>query len=515
MMLICGAFVLLVLTFFFVVGGSSGWGLQQTCTPKGGGEDSPSLLDYASFYSCSSILPDLLKTFFLLVWLLLMISLLATTADSFFVPQLEALSHELGLAEDVAGVTLLALGNGMPDVMTANSALTTDDFALAMGEFFGAANFIMSFVLGFVLLASDGPTEVQRWPIMRDGLGYGIVVLWMTLTTLDGYISFAESITYFVIYAVYIAVAVLPGRGNRCTRCCGSAAAPAAEELQEELQAGLCGDEDLLEGIEMAMTEGPLVWAQLIMELPFTLLRHVSIPAAKWNKRRRLLSAICPTFGLLVAMLAFGGGLDSFHERWGPMPSWLCCVLLGLAAMAGVLLFSSPDKRPRWHLALLLFALVSVVGWFNLLANECVAILQVFGLNFGISSSVIGITVLAWGNSVGDFVADTALARKGRTRTAVAGCFGSPLLSDLLGLGVALTSYNVQRGSLHAQLSVQNKVAAAFLVASLVSTLCAACFFNFTIPRRFAYLLLAEYAAFMFVSVFQEVQRTEGEATFI
>ena len=30
----------------------------------------------------------------------------------------------------------------------------------------------------------------------------------------------------------------------------------------------------------------------------------------------------------------------------------------------------------------------SAVSWFNFLANECVAVLEAFGLNLGISSSV-------------------------------------------------------------------------------------------------------------------------------
>ena len=62
----------------------------------------------------------------------------------------------------------------------------------------------------------------------------------------------------------------------------------------------------------------------------------------------------------------------------------------------------------------------SAVSWFNFLANECVAVLEAFGLNLGISSSVLGITVLAWGNSVGDLVADTALVRQNRPRPVVA-----------------------------------------------------------------------------------------------
>merc|ERR1711862_236767 len=125
----------------------------------------------------------------------------------------------------------------------------------------------------------------------------------------------------------------------------------------------------------------------------------------------------------------------------------------------GVLLASSPQQRPRWHALLLLFSIYSVVSWFNLLANECVAVLETFGRNLGISSSVLGITVLAWGNSVGDLVADTALAKQGLARTAVAGCFGSPLLSDVLGLGVAFVSFNMAHGPLYVTLSPKNKVA--------------------------------------------------------
>jgi len=73
-------------------------------------------------------------------WLLILISLLASTADNFFVIQLgfhsfsnfslsvikhkiETISAKLSLPDDVAGVTLLAMGNGAPDVFTALSGI--------------------------------------------------------------------------------------------------------------------------------------------------------------------------------------------------------------------------------------------------------------------------------------------------------------------------------------------------------------------------------------------------------
>ncbi len=55
-----------------------------------------------------------------------------------------------------------------------------------------------------------------------------------------------------------------------------------------------------------------------------------------------------------------------------------------------------------------------------------------------VCSAILGLTVLAIGNSVGDWVADTAVARAGKPGMGIASCFGSPLLNDVLGLSVAL-----------------------------------------------------------------------------
>ena len=52
--------------------------------------------------------------------------------------------------------------------------------------------------------------------------------------------------------------------------------------------------------------------------------------------------------------------------------------------------------------------------------------------------AILGLTVLAIGNSVGNWVADTTVARAGRPEMGVASCFGSPLLNIVLGLSVAL-----------------------------------------------------------------------------
>lgn len=46
-------------------------------------------------------------------------------------------------------------------------------------------------------------------------------------------------------------------------------------------------------------------------------------------------------------------------------------------------------------------------------ASELVGLLRFFGVLARISSLVLGLTVLAWGNSIPDLITDVAMARTG------------------------------------------------------------------------------------------------------
>ena len=54
------------------------------------------------------------------------------------------------------------------------------------------------------------------------------------------------------------------------------------------------------------------------------------------------------------------------------------------------------------------------------------------------NTAILGLTVLAIGNSVADLVADTVVARSGKPEMAIGSCFGAPLLSNVIGLSIAL-----------------------------------------------------------------------------
>ena len=55
----------------------------------------------------------------LVLWLLMLLSLLGTTAEFFFTEQLDYASRRLGLSDDVAGATFMAAGSSAPELAVA------------------------------------------------------------------------------------------------------------------------------------------------------------------------------------------------------------------------------------------------------------------------------------------------------------------------------------------------------------------------------------------------------------
>lgn len=88
-----------------------------------------------------------------IIWLLVLFYMLWSTAEVFFVPALKQLATILKLSPDIAGVTLLALGNGAPDIFAALSAVTSDAGALGLSNLLGGGTLVMTIVISIVLLS--------------------------------------------------------------------------------------------------------------------------------------------------------------------------------------------------------------------------------------------------------------------------------------------------------------------------------------------------------------------------
>ncbi|KAI9293951.1 hypothetical protein K502DRAFT_350502 [Neoconidiobolus thromboides FSU 785] len=148
------------------------------------------------------------------------------------------------------------------------------------------------------------------------------------------------------------------------------------------------------------------------------------------------------------------------------------------------------------------------ICWISMTATEVVDILRAFGIIFGISEEIIGLTVFAVGNSLGDFVANFAVARMGYPMMAVSACFAGPMLNMMLGPGIAGTYLGLFRNTT-TELPVSHVMTSAGLGVLLV--LLAYNIYlhynNFKIGKKFGIGLIIAYFLGMTINLVLTIYR--------
>lgn len=147
-------------------------------------------------------------------------------------------------------------------------------------------------------------------------------------------------------------------------------------------------------------------------------------------------------------------------------------------------------------------AFIMSVFWISTVAGELLNCLAALGTLLKLPPALLGLTVLAWGNSVGDLVADVAVAKAGRPAMAMAGCFAGPMFNMLVGLGTALVmqTANVYPKAYELGFHVGIVIAFVFLLLSLMGSLLVITWSRFRVPRFWGICLVGLYVVFTFVS---------------
>lgn len=133
----------------------------------------------------------------------------------------------------------------------------------------------------------------------------------------------------------------------------------------------------------------------------------------------------------------------------------------GIAIVIGIIssiimyyLTKNKKEAPKWSFGtswpigssiIALYGLIIGVFWIDLLASELIDLLHFIGIVTGIPEAILGLTILAWGNSIGDFFTNQAIAKSGKGNMALTACYAGPVFNMLMGLGLGFIAFFISQ----------------------------------------------------------------------
>lgn len=167
-----------------------------------------------------------------------------------------------------------------------------------------------------------------------------------------------------------------------------------------------------------------------------------------WNKITVMINCILAPLFIILATKT------SQLLLFRVLPLWAVALIVGFAAAVFIALTTRLHEAPKFHWIFAYFGFLVSVIWIYSIANEIVNLLTAFGVILNISNTILGLTFLAWGNSLSgnsklsayhqsinnlfflnvrstfiDLVADVFSAKRGFPNMGISACFGGPLFS--------------------------------------------------------------------------------------
>ncbi|KAF9236262.1 Sodium/calcium exchanger protein-domain-containing protein [Melanogaster broomeanus] len=216
------------------------------------------------------------------------------------------------------------------------------------------------------------------------------------------------------------------------------------------------------------------------------------------NFNKWLMAAQCVLGPLFCVGVLFNG---TKHIQW-----LLAGTAVGGVAVALlVLVFASEGSHPTSRMARCCMGFFVAIIWIMAIADEVVNVLKTFGLIFGLSDAIIGLTIFAVGNSLADLVANMSVAVFA-PRMGFSACFGGPMVNILLGVGIS-GSYVINNTGHAYELAFTPTLITSVvgLLMLLLTTLFVVPMNGYFLSRRWGIFLLLAYVVLMTANLFVEL----------
>ncbi|CAJ0597871.1 unnamed protein product [Cylicocyclus nassatus] len=218
-----------------------------------------------------------------------------------------------------------------------------------------------------------------------------------------------------------------------------------------------------------------------IIKIPAILLLKVTIPLTdcSWSKAMAIIQALFAPQWFLFAF-----GMTTLQPFNGSPGLYAYALILSAIIIVLLAIFTSIDKQPRYYKEFASYlGFVMALSWIYIISSEVVSVVTMIGVISQLSHEILGLTVMAWSNSIGDLVADISVVKQGYPRMAMAASIGGPLFNFLIGFGLPFLIAVADGRTVTVNLNPTYRVLILFLCISLTTTLIA-CFVQHFYLRR-------------------------------
>ena len=231
----------------------------------------------------------------------------------------------------------------------------------------------------------------------------------------------------------------------------------------------------------------------MMLETPFVVMRKITVPIPCEGFYNRSLIAL----SVALSPPWIGWYCHSNLHVWVWNRSWfygywMTTVVVALAVLRhgppspsttlvpqqassngdGSLLVSPPppSEMNLWVATpLALYGFGVAATWIDTIANALVSLLDFIGIVLRIPGPIVGLTILAWGNSMSDLSANMTMARKGLANMAMTACFAGPFFNFLVGLGAGFSTLAAKTGQVERQVQLEPAITTGFWFLALNS----------------------------------------------
>ncbi|KAK6741854.1 hypothetical protein RB195_009618 [Necator americanus] len=333
--------------------------------------------------------------------------MVSTTADDFFSPSVSSIVAHLKISESIAGVTFMAFGNGAPDIFGSIASVLSSPKPKA-GLALGELFGVMP-VIPQIQIISDAVEKIKQEMDSSNGEVSEVTVR----KELAKRASIAINGDTLNIFPTDIAR--LSSKLQEIEENDNTSEESSEEEFVVSHNLVLTGHEARSRAATLVPPPIKVVSARTFI---YDIYRHLHPLPDDWNDLGRFSKAMC--------------------------------IIKEFASYLGFLMS---------------------ISWIYFISSEVVNVVTMLGVISHISHEVLGLTILAWSNSIGDLIADISVVKQGYPRMAMAAAIGGPLFNLLIGFGLPFLIAKANGRTVTINLNPTYRILLLFLGISLVTTL--------------------------------------------